>query len=64
VSRRTAATIQRGRKHVPEEDPDAPGCCVHCRRPLAAKSDMHIDEYPTTDPAVAAAEARRLGEHD
>jgi hypothetical protein len=57
-----STSIRRGRPHVFVEDPETPGCCVDCKRIRA--NDMHIDEYPTTDPAVTAAEARRLGEHD
>ena len=61
---RRSASLARGLPHIPHEDPDAPGCCVHCGRPVALANDMHIDEYPPVDPAVRTEEARRLGEHD
>lgn len=59
-------TARRGRPHVPVEDPDTPGVCLTCRRPTAARSDRHltVDQLPTTDPDIADAERRRLGEHD
>jgi len=60
VSRRTAATIERGRRHEPIEDPSTPGTCLTCRRPLGNKNDMH----GPADPAIAAEEARRLGERN
>lgn len=55
----------RGTVHIPHEDPDAPGCCIHCRRPLDAKTDRHVADVadlPAPDPDSAAAERRRIGE--
>jgi len=50
---------------VPVEDPQAPGCCATCRLPLGKiRNDRHVDQLPAVDPAITAAEARRLGEHD
>lgn len=61
---RRLATLRRGKPHPSREDPDNPGCCLDCKRPLSARSDMHIDEYPPVDPAVTEAERARLGERD
>jgi hypothetical protein len=49
------------RTHLPVEDRNAPGCCT-CGIPLAAQNERH--DLKPTDPAVKAAEARRLGEDD
>lgn len=59
---RRSTSLARGQPHVPVDDPDVPGCCRTCGRPTALRNDMHLDEYPTTDPATAAEERRRLGE--
>lgn len=64
MSRRTAASIERGPEHIPQEDPDAPGTCIRCHRPLAAPNDRHTDQLPTVDPAITEAEARRYGERE
>lgn len=61
---RRSSTLQRGNPHVPHEDRDAPGCCIHCHRPMGAPNDMHVTQLPATDPAVRTTEARRLGERD
>jgi hypothetical protein len=63
MSRRTAATIPRGRPHIPHEDPEAPGTCSTCHRPTGLPNDMHVDQLPDVDPAIAEAEARRYGEY-
>jgi hypothetical protein len=55
---------RRGAKHLAVDDPANPGCCLICHRPTGTPNDRHIDQLPTTDPAVTAAEARRLGERD
>lgn len=62
MSRRSAASIERGKPHPYVEDPETPGCCQRCRRIEA--NDMHVDGYPTVDPAVSEAERQRLGERD
>lgn len=55
----------RRRAHLPAEDPQAPGCCATCHLPLGrTRNEFHLDELPAVDPAITAAEARRLGEHD
>jgi len=64
MSRRSAATLPRGRPHVPHEDLDAPGTCVHCHRPLAVPNDMHVDQLPDVAPDVAEIERRRTGDRD
>lgn len=64
MSHRTAATIQRGQPHVPREDPDVPGTCIHCHRTLGLPNDRHVDQLPTVDPDITAAEHRRIGDHD
>lgn len=53
---------RRGAKHLAVDDPANPGCCLICHRPTGTPNDRHIDQLPTTDPAVTAEEARRLGE--
>ena len=63
--RRGTAAHRRAQPHVPVEDPQAPGCCATCRLPLGKiRNDRHVDQLPAVDPAITAAEARRLGEHD
>lgn len=59
--RRGRQPTPRGAPHLPIEDPDAPGCCRTCHRPMVAKTDRHLDQLPATDPAVAAEEQRRYG---
>lgn len=59
---RRSASLARGLPHIPHESEDAPGCCVHCGRPMDARNDMHVTELPGVDPAVRTEEARRLGE--
>jgi len=54
----------RGRPHLPQEDPDAPGCCRICHRPMTAASDRHVDQLPPTSPDVTAEERRRYAEGD
>lgn len=58
---RRSKTLKRGKRHVPRENPDT-GCCAECGRPMSVRNDMHIDEYPPTDPAAAAVEDRRYGD--
>lgn len=53
------------RPHVPHEDPEAPGCCVHCRLPVEARNERHVADpadIPLLDPDQTAAEHRRIGE--
>lgn len=64
VKRGTAAH-RRVHPHVPTEGD--PGCCAVCNLPLGRDpyaSELHVDALPAVDPAITAAEARRLGEHD
>lgn len=53
-----------GPVHVPVEDPDAPGCCLTCHRPMDASTDRHItpDQLPASPDR--AAELRRTGERE
>jgi hypothetical protein len=64
VNRQAKAKHRHGPIHIAQEDPEAPGCCVTCRRPMSAANDRHVDQLPEVDPDITAAEARRLGEHD
>lgn len=58
---RRSSSLRRGTPHVPVPLPDVPDACT-CGRPMTARNDMHIDEYPPVDPAVRTEEARRYGE--
>jgi hypothetical protein len=60
--RRGPAAHRRAHPHLPVEGD--PGCCAICNLPLAVKNEFHVDQLPAVDPAITAAEARRLGEHD
>lgn len=51
MARRTVATIRRGEPHKPVEDPDAPGCCVRCKRPMDMANDMHVEVEDPPPPA-------------
>ena len=66
MTRRTnpVPKARHGHIHVAHEDPDAPGCCITCHRPMTATNDRHVDQLPAVDPDITAAERRRLGEHD
>jgi hypothetical protein len=50
--------------HVPHEDPDAPGCCITCRRPVDAATDRHVPDVshlpaaPVDSRQLAAGERR------
>lgn len=58
---RTGRPPQRGQVHPPVVDPDTPGVCLTCRRPLDATNDRHGTPPPVPD-EITQAEARRLGE--
>lgn len=60
--KRGTAAHRRVHPHVPTEGD--PGCCATCNLPMAVKNQLHVGELPAVDPAITAAEARRLGEHD
>jgi hypothetical protein len=62
VSRRTTATMRRPNPHLYQQDPDAPGTCVHCH--LIKRNEAHVDQLPAVDPAVVEHEHRRLGERE
>jgi hypothetical protein len=55
-----------GRVHVPAEDPNVPGCCITCHRPLDATTDRHVAaaDLPTPDPETRALTARITGDRD
>ena len=59
--RRGTAAHRRAQPHVPVEGD--PGCCAVCNLPLGkTRNDRHVDQLPAVDPAITAAERRRLGE--
>lgn len=64
--RRASAVDRRVKPHIAVENPDAPGCCLTCgvRMDLKTRNELHVDQLPPVDPAIADAERRRLGEHD
>lgn len=47
--------------HVRTEDPDAPGCCKTCRRPLAVEHN-HVDQPTDLPPAPPGPQDRAAGD--
>lgn len=59
--------------HVAREDPDAPGCCVTCRRPLwtsrngkqvAAPNPNHVDHPADIPPAARGPQDWAAGDRE
>jgi hypothetical protein len=55
---------RRARPHMAVEDPDTPDVCRICHLPTGTRNDVHLDRPPEVDPAITAAEHRRIGDHE